>query len=248
MADCALQGRYRVAHTSSLTHMQIPAGHLARRERLQMEFAASDGAIRLRKPTSNLFRHRNSSEKRRVDVREFNHVLSIDRERRVAEVEGMTTYEILVNETLKYGLLPAVVPQLKTITVGGGGSITLQGGSSTGTNVGVETVNAPNVSNGSFASIFADGDAQLVQFSAPGGSISVTGGTVGSNNLASIEARHGTQTIQGTVAANVPSITLTAGASGGVATRRKPPKRNSVPRKLCATINPTLTQQPRRRS
>ena len=119
MADCALQGRYRVAHTSSLTHMQKPAGHLARRERLQMEFAASDGAIGLRKPTSTLFRHRNSSEKRRVDVREFNHVLSIDRERRVAEVEGMTTYEILVNETLKYGLLPAVVPQLKTITVGG---------------------------------------------------------------------------------------------------------------------------------
>jgi FAD/FMN-containing dehydrogenase len=31
----------------------------------------------------------------------------------------MITYEALVDETLKYGLLPAVVPQLKTITVGG---------------------------------------------------------------------------------------------------------------------------------
>ena len=36
-----------------------------------------------------------------------------------ADVEGMITYETLVDETLRYGLLPAVVPQLKTITVGG---------------------------------------------------------------------------------------------------------------------------------
>ena len=36
-----------------------------------------------------------------------------------ADVEGMITYEALVDETLKFGLLPAVVPQLKTITVGG---------------------------------------------------------------------------------------------------------------------------------
>ena len=36
-----------------------------------------------------------------------------------ADVEGMITYEALVDETLRYGLLPAVVPQLKTITVGG---------------------------------------------------------------------------------------------------------------------------------
>ena len=31
----------------------------------------------------------------------------------------MTTYEELADETLKYGLLPTVVPQLKTITIGG---------------------------------------------------------------------------------------------------------------------------------
>ena len=37
----------------------------------------------------------------------------------IADVEGMSTYETLVDETLKHGLLPAVVPQLKTITVGG---------------------------------------------------------------------------------------------------------------------------------
>lgn len=37
----------------------------------------------------------------------------------IAEVEGTITYENLVEETLRYGLIPAVVPQLKTITVGG---------------------------------------------------------------------------------------------------------------------------------
>ena len=36
-----------------------------------------------------------------------------------ADVEGMITYEALADATLEYGLLPAVVPQLKTITIGG---------------------------------------------------------------------------------------------------------------------------------
>jgi len=37
----------------------------------------------------------------------------------ICEVEGMTTYEDLVHETLKYNALPHVVPELKTITIGG---------------------------------------------------------------------------------------------------------------------------------
>ena len=44
--------------------------------------------------------------------------LRIDPQRMTADVEGMITYEALVDETLRYGLLPAVVPQLKTITAG----------------------------------------------------------------------------------------------------------------------------------
>ena len=75
--------------------------------------------IGLRKSTSNLFRHRSQAGKYFIDVRAFNRVLAIDRQRMTADVEGMITYEALVDETLKYGLLPAVVPQLKTITVGG---------------------------------------------------------------------------------------------------------------------------------
>jgi FAD/FMN-containing dehydrogenase len=73
----------------------------------------------LRKTTSNLFRHRQPAARHRLDVRAFDHVLRIDAERMTADVEGMITYEALVEETLRYGLLPAVVPQLKTITTGG---------------------------------------------------------------------------------------------------------------------------------
>ncbi len=75
--------------------------------------------IGLRKSTSNLFRHRSQAGKYFVDVRGFSRVLAIDPQRMTADVEGMITYEALVDETLKFGLLPAVVPQLKTITVGG---------------------------------------------------------------------------------------------------------------------------------
>jgi FAD/FMN-containing dehydrogenase len=75
--------------------------------------------IGLRKSTSNLFRRRSAAGKYLIDVRAFNRVLAIDPRRMTADVEGMITYDALVDETLKYGLLPAVVPQLKTITVGG---------------------------------------------------------------------------------------------------------------------------------
>ena len=93
-----------------------------RRERLIRELAAAraNGAtVGLAKTTSNLFRHRQQTGTKRIDVRAFHHVLKVDAERRIADVEGMTTYEELADETLKFGLLPTVVPQLKTITIGG---------------------------------------------------------------------------------------------------------------------------------
>ena len=92
-----------------------------RREKLSREIRqAADGQnIGLNKSTSNLFRARAESTQRRLDVRAFNHVLNVDADTLLADVEGMTTYEDLVDETLKLGLLPTVVPQLKTITIGG---------------------------------------------------------------------------------------------------------------------------------
>lgn len=79
------------------------------------------GGVRLEKETSNLFRSREAvaRQQERLSVRDFNHILTINAAEGWADVEGMTTYEDFVKETLKQGLMPAVVPQLKTITVGG---------------------------------------------------------------------------------------------------------------------------------
>ncbi|MBA8825781.1 FAD/FMN-containing dehydrogenase [Saccharopolyspora lacisalsi] len=75
--------------------------------------------IRLAKPTSNLFRFRSSSQQASLDVSGLDRVLEVDPDNRTAEVQGMVTYERLVDATLPYGLMPRVVPQLKTITIGG---------------------------------------------------------------------------------------------------------------------------------
>ncbi|HEX5857157.1 MAG TPA: FAD-binding oxidoreductase, partial [Microbacterium sp.] len=46
-------------------------------------------------------------------------VIAVDPAARTADVAGMCTYEDLVAATLPFGLAPLVVPQLKTITLGG---------------------------------------------------------------------------------------------------------------------------------
>ncbi|MBV9384754.1 MAG: FAD-binding oxidoreductase [Streptosporangiaceae bacterium] len=56
---------------------------------------------------------------RTLDVSAFSRVLHIDPRAKIAVVGGMTTYEDLCEATLPHGLMPLVVPQLKTITLGG---------------------------------------------------------------------------------------------------------------------------------
>jgi FAD/FMN-containing dehydrogenase len=75
--------------------------------------------VRLAKRTSNLFRARAEHRGPVIDAAPFARVLRVDPERRVADVGGMTTYEDLVAATLPHRLMPLVVPQLKTITLGG---------------------------------------------------------------------------------------------------------------------------------
>jgi len=97
-------------------------GFAERRERLVRELAASASAaapVRLDKRTSNLFRDRAEAPRRSLDVREFGHVLEVSPEEGWVDVEGMTTYDALADATLARGLMPCVVPQLKSITIGG---------------------------------------------------------------------------------------------------------------------------------
>ncbi len=75
--------------------------------------------LALDKATSNLFRHREQEHVHRLDLRDFNHVVRVDEKEQYAVVEGLTTYEELAKETLPFNLMPAVVPQLKSITIGG---------------------------------------------------------------------------------------------------------------------------------
>ena len=75
--------------------------------------------VRLAKPTSNLFRARAKSNAKGLDTSGLTGVIAVDPDARTADVAGMCTYEDLVAATLPYGLSPLVVPQLKTITLGG---------------------------------------------------------------------------------------------------------------------------------
>ena len=89
---------------------------------LRESYAASPQGtpVRLAKRTSNLFRFREVPQAGAgLDVSAFSRVLQVDPTARTAWVGGMTTYEDLCDATLGYRLMPLVVPQLKTITVGG---------------------------------------------------------------------------------------------------------------------------------
>ncbi|WP_193604777.1 FAD-binding oxidoreductase [Nocardioides dongkuii] len=90
-------------------------------ERLRASYAAiPPGApVRLAKRTSNLFRPRAAAEVPGLDVSGLTGVIEVDTAGRTAEVQGMCTYEDLVDATLPHGLAPLVVPQLRTITLGG---------------------------------------------------------------------------------------------------------------------------------
>ncbi len=90
-------------------------------QRLQASYRAipAGSPVRLAKRTSNLFRSRAATGKPGLDVSGLTGVLQVDPASRTADVAGMCTYENLVAATLPHGLTPLVVPQLKTITLGG---------------------------------------------------------------------------------------------------------------------------------
>jgi FAD/FMN-containing dehydrogenase len=93
------------------------AAHAAKRESLVQSLRAGAGPVALAKETSNLFRDRAAGQRRRLDVRGFNQVLRVGEG--FVEAEGMIPYEDLTRECLAHGVMPTVVPQLKTITLGG---------------------------------------------------------------------------------------------------------------------------------
>lgn len=97
------------------------SAHAAGVERLLESYRAvpATAPVRLAKVTSNLFRARAKAGAKGLNTSGLTGVIEVHAEARTADVAGMCTYEDLVAETLPHGLAPLVVPQLKTITLGG---------------------------------------------------------------------------------------------------------------------------------
>ncbi|MFI7216306.1 FAD-binding oxidoreductase [Micromonospora maritima] len=99
----AVRDHERAVDTLRRSYAAVPAGE----------------PVRLAKQTSNLFRPRSAPRTPGLDVSGLTGVLGVDPVARTADVQGMCTYEDLVDATLPHGLMPLVVPQLRTITLGG---------------------------------------------------------------------------------------------------------------------------------
>jgi FAD/FMN-containing dehydrogenase len=105
----------------SVDETDARTAHAAGVKRLLASYRAipPNATVRLAKPTSNLFRARAKTNTKGLDVSGLTGVIAVDPGAGTADVAGMCTYEDLVAATLPYGLSPLVVPQLKTITLGG---------------------------------------------------------------------------------------------------------------------------------
>ncbi|MBZ5741036.1 FAD-binding oxidoreductase [Nocardioides mangrovi] len=95
--------------------------HEAAVGRLRASYAEipAGAPVRLAKKTTNLFRPRAATTAPGLDVSGLDGVIAIDAFAQTADVQGVCTYEDLVDATLPHGLIPYVVPQLRTITLGG---------------------------------------------------------------------------------------------------------------------------------
>lgn len=84
------------------------------------EFARSlnTSPARLSKSTSNLFRSR-PKIRHGLDANSLTHVLEVNTDHAWVDVEAMTPYDELVKACCNYRVMPCVVPQLKSITIGG---------------------------------------------------------------------------------------------------------------------------------
>ncbi len=106
----------------------IPADAAARHARkvadvvAQLEAHAGVRPLSLRRKTVSHQVPKARDARRRddkIDVSALTEVLAIDPERRICVAESGVTFVELVRATLRHGLVPIVVPELATITIGG---------------------------------------------------------------------------------------------------------------------------------
>lgn len=101
--------------------------HIVKTQRIATEvakFYASKTPFKIFHGSTNSTRILAFKENEMLDASDLNQILSIDTKRLVAVVEPNVPMDKLVTATLRYGLVPPVIPEFPGITVGGG----IQGG------------------------------------------------------------------------------------------------------------------------
>jgi FAD/FMN-containing dehydrogenase len=102
----------------------VPDRHADKVARIAAQLRAHTGGapVSLRKkgpshqvPKARDLRRRDA----KIDISDLDDILEIDPARRICVAESGVTFVRLVEATLRHGLVPLVVPELKTITVGG---------------------------------------------------------------------------------------------------------------------------------
>ena len=87
-----------------------------KKKRLIAEFAEvkrlNKKVLLKKKTVSNLFRYgdRNKTDAATISLSKFNNIINIDVKGKILEVEGLVTYEKIVDYCLKFNLLPLVTP------------------------------------------------------------------------------------------------------------------------------------------
>src|ERR1700712_5158869 len=94
----------RVQRIAAQLHKHVPGRPLSLRKK----------AVSHQVPKAGDLRHRDA----KIDLTDLDHVLLVDPERRICVAEPGVTFVDLVEQTMRHGLVPIVVPELKTITVG----------------------------------------------------------------------------------------------------------------------------------
>lgn len=96
--------------------------HQRQLEALAKSLASNTARIKIKKKTiSNRFQYngRQATDARLIDLSAFNKPLYLDAKQATLEVQGLATYETIVDYTFASGFLPTIAPGLKHITVAG---------------------------------------------------------------------------------------------------------------------------------
>src|SRR5665648_355826 len=108
--------------------MELHKEKVSRIAKLLKERKSTAPLTRKKKSVSHIVpkpKHKKHSDEK-LDIRDLDEIIYIDTDNCICIAEPGVTFAKVVDETIKHGLVPLVVPELKTITIGGavaGGSI-----------------------------------------------------------------------------------------------------------------------------